>query len=76
MPLRSGFTVPIMLCEKSCKNICSRYSTRFFFHKKLGLACSTRSFLKELCQAGDWLREQSLDKEKELEPRLFELIAW
>ena len=32
------------------------------------------SGLKELFQAGDWFREQSLDKGKELEPRLFELI--
>ena len=31
--------------------------------------------LKELCQAGDWFREQSLDEGKELESRLFELIA-
>ena len=31
--------------------------------------------LKELCHAGDQFREQSLDKGKELEPRLFELIA-
>ena len=33
------------------------------------------NFLKELCHAGDWFREQSLDKGKELESRLFELSA-
>ena len=31
--------------------------------------------LKELCHVGDWFREQSLDKGKEPEPRLFELIS-
>ena len=31
--------------------------------------------LEELCHAGDWFREQSLDHGKELEPRLFEFIA-
>ena len=29
---------------------------------------------KELCHAGDWFREQSFDKERELGPRLFEFL--